>query len=69
MTRQGIQCQIHYPMTIDRERNIVASDQQQTENAGRLSRESLSLPMYPELEDLEVERICRAIQTFDPTTS
>ena len=64
---EGIQCSIHYPLTIDREENIVAPGQAETENARRLSRESLTLPLYPELEDLEVERICRAIRAFDPT--
>ena len=66
MMQQGIQCQIHYPLTIDLENNIVSSRQKATMNARRLARESLSLPMYPELEDREIERICDAIRSFQP---
>lgn len=66
MNQQGIQCQLHYPLTIDRETNIVSSGQTDAVNARRLACESLSLPMYPELDDIEVERICDAIRSFDP---
>ena len=67
MTQHDIQCQVHYPLTIDQETRIVSSNQEIGTNARRLARESLSLPMYPELEDPEVERICEAIRSFEPS--
>ncbi len=67
MTHQDIQCQVHYPLTIDQETSIVSCGQRAATNAQRLARESLSLPMYPELEDIEAERVCDAIRSFEPS--
>lgn len=66
MNDLGIQCQVHYPVTLDREAAIVSSAQKIAKNARRFARESLSLPIYPELTNTEVERVCDAIRRFDP---
>lgn len=63
---QGIQSQIHYPLTLDAE-PALAPESMAATNARRLAAESLSLPFYPELEDAEVERMCHALRSFEPT--
>ncbi|MDB4632979.1 DegT/DnrJ/EryC1/StrS family aminotransferase [bacterium] len=60
----GIQTQIHYPLSIDQEIHVVGIDQDTCPNARRLASESVSLPLYPELLDEEVGRVCTALRTF-----
>lgn len=62
---RGVNCQIHYPLTLDEEPTLAPSSPPAT-NARRLASESLSLPIYPELTDMEVERMCVALRTFEP---
>jgi len=63
---RGIQSQIHYPSPVHLQpayRNLgyLPGSLPVTES---ITKQILSLPIYPELEDEQVREICRAIQTF-----
>jgi dTDP-4-amino-4,6-dideoxygalactose transaminase len=64
--KNGIQAGIHYPMPIHLQpayqgRIRTSTNMVETE---RLSKEVLSLPMYPELKDCEIFEVVRVIQGF-----
>lgn len=65
LTRHGIHTQIHYPVPVHlqpayRENNI--NTLSCTES---IANEILSLPLYPEMQDEDVERVCRSIRLFN----
>ena len=62
---QGIDSQVHYPLTLDAESNLVASGAP-AQHARALASTSLSLPFYPEMLDCEINRVCAALVAFEP---
>jgi dTDP-4-amino-4,6-dideoxygalactose transaminase len=59
---QGIQTMIYYVLPIHK-LPVYAHLGVNAQNAERLSREVLSLPMYPELTPEQIQRVCDAIRT------
>ena len=62
MSERGIETKIHYPFLLSD--HPVFSATGEFENARRLSRTSLSLPIYPELTDKEITYVVDAIKSF-----
>ena len=68
LDRHGVGTAVHYPVPIHvqpayRGRLGRAGTFPETERAAS---EILSLPMYPELTEAEVDTVCRAAAVFDP---
>lgn len=61
---RGIQTQAHYPLPLDEESRLNSTGVTKAPRSAEFSRTSLTLPMYPSLTDSEVERICKAIESF-----
>jgi dTDP-4-amino-4,6-dideoxygalactose transaminase len=66
LSDRGIGCAVHYPVPVHRqrgyaERAIVPGGLPVTE---RICRQILSLPLYPELSDMDVERVIAAVRSF-----
>lgn len=66
LQRQGIGCTVYYPVPLHAQpgigpRSLVPVPLTHAEQAAR---DVLSLPMFPELTDAEVERVGRAVQAF-----
>jgi dTDP-4-amino-4,6-dideoxygalactose transaminase len=62
---QGIASSVHYPSTLDRQpamEGVVPPGDFPI--AGAAAREVLCLPMYPELTNEEVERVCEGVRGF-----
>ena len=68
LDERGIDSQVHYPLTLDAESNLVVPGPA-ARNARTLASTSLTLPLHPELLDQEVDRICDALHSFDPGRS
>lgn len=66
LERKGIQTAIHYPVPIHLVPSFSYSGYKKGDfpEAERASREILSLPIYPELRDHEIDKITRLIQQF-----
>jgi len=68
LNKSGIGNAIHYPLPIHRQpayRSRIRGSDALT-RTDRLSGRILSLPIYPELTDLQVENVCAAINEWDP---
>lgn len=64
---RGIGTNVHYPMPVHAQpayRGRVALGPAQCRATERAAAEVLSLPMFPELADVQVERVCEAIGTL-----
>ena len=66
LEEKGIQTAIHYPRPLHRQSSFKFLGHKRGDfpQSERVSREVLSLPMWPELKEGEVERIVEAIQRF-----
>lgn len=67
LEEQGVQCGIHYPLPIHLQpayRRLFAYSGGEFRNSEFLSKNVLSLPMYPELQRDEIEVICENIHDF-----
>jgi dTDP-4-amino-4,6-dideoxygalactose transaminase len=67
LSEAGIGTMIHYASPLHKEPAFseFAGDPAKFPEAERLSRQALSLPIYPELLDSEVEQICTEISNFE----
>lgn len=71
LEQNGIGCAVHYPIPL----HFIKPCIQMRYNRGdfpfaeRLSKEILSLPIYPELREKDISFICRTIYAFKKTTS
>ncbi len=64
LRKRKIQTAIHYPVPVHRQpiyKDLVRGD---NPNADRLSRRILSLPMYPELTDTQVDQVIDGVRSF-----
>jgi perosamine synthetase len=67
LEKNGIQCGIHYPIPIHLQpiyRELYGYDKGDFPNSELLSDTVLSLPMFPQLTDDEIDYICRKISEF-----
>ncbi|OIO14737.1 hypothetical protein AUJ73_01765 [Candidatus Gottesmanbacteria bacterium CG1_02_37_22] len=66
LLKRGIQTAIHYPSSIHLESSykFLGYGKGVFPESEKVSREILSLPMYPELTDKEVIKICKEIKAF-----
>lgn len=64
MMQQGIETRIHYPVPLHMVNVSEAFNPSMLEGAEDFSRTCLSLPIYPELTDSEVEHIVDSIKTY-----
>jgi dTDP-4-amino-4,6-dideoxygalactose transaminase len=66
LQRKGIETRIHYPTPLHLQPayKYLGYSKDEFPGAERLSREILSLPLYPELTNTEVLKVIRMIQTF-----
>jgi len=58
---QGIETLVHYPRAVHQHPGYTALARPGLERSEELAREVLSLPLYPQLEDVEVDRVCAAL--------
>lgn len=65
---QGIDSLIHYPIPAHEQASLidVARDPEGLPNAERHARTCVSLPCHSQLDDIDVERVVRAVNTFAP---
>jgi len=67
LAQHGIHTQIHYPVPIHRQEvyndRLPPCELPMTE---QVSREILSLPIYPELTDAQIDWVIAAINSFQP---
>ena len=70
LARQGIETLVHYPVPVHRQPaySELLRDDHALEVTNRMASEIVSLPMYPELEDSEVEQIITAVQEWAAST-
>ena len=68
LATRGIETLIHYPYLLHEQKLFRSCEQQALPIAEKVSREILSLPLYPELENSEVEAVCAAIEEFENKT-
>jgi dTDP-4-amino-4,6-dideoxygalactose transaminase len=62
-----IGCEIYYPVTMDQQRcfaDTPESSRRGCDVAHRLSREAISIPIYPELSESQKDEVISAIQDF-----
>jgi dTDP-4-amino-4,6-dideoxygalactose transaminase len=64
---QGIASSVHYPSTLDQQpalEGLVSVPEGSLPVATAAAREVLCLPMYPELTNEEVDRVCEGVRSF-----
>jgi len=66
LQQQGIETGIHYPVPLHRQPAWLRAygEAPPLPHAEKLAREILSLPVFPELSDAEVERVAAAVRSF-----
>lgn len=66
LKKQGIHTLVHYPVPIHRQPAYAGDEFSRLPlpNTEQAAREVLSLPLYPELTEAEVERVCRSVIDF-----
>lgn len=62
LERRGIGTAIHYPLSVHRQ--SIYKRIEYLLNTERVSNEILSIPMYPELNDWQIEKICSALSEW-----
>ena len=63
LAKRGIAAQVHYPIPAHRQLPFVVAGAPALPATDRVSAEVLSLPMYPELSDAEVDEVVDAVRT------
>ena len=66
LSAHGVETFIHYPVPIPRQPALAGTDPRQCPVCDRACAEVLSLPMYPALDDDDVEAVVRAVNSFSP---
>lgn len=67
-----IGCEIYYPVTLDQQacfQHLPLAARQGCETAHRLANEVLSIPVYPELTDSQIEEVIAALTSFVQSSS
>ncbi|MBA2297532.1 MAG: DegT/DnrJ/EryC1/StrS family aminotransferase [Actinobacteria bacterium] len=66
LASQGIETLVHYPRALHEHPGYRALARPGLERSEELAREALSLPLYPQLEDDEADRVCAALAELLP---
>ena len=61
LAARGIETLVHYPRALHQHPAYASLARAGLEQSERLADEVVSLPLYPQLQDDEVERVCEAI--------
>lgn len=67
LASNGISTNVHYPVPCHLQpawKNSVALGPRKCETSERLAREVVTLPLYPEMTDEQVERVCEALRAW-----
>jgi dTDP-4-amino-4,6-dideoxygalactose transaminase len=66
LVSKGIGSTVHYPHSLEEQPafSSLAADASDCPVAKRAATDVLSLPMFPELSDGEVERVCDEVRAF-----
>jgi dTDP-4-amino-4,6-dideoxygalactose transaminase len=65
LAARGIETLIHYPYLLHEQKIFRSGEQKSLPVAEKIAREILSLPLYPNLENGEIETICEAVAEFE----
>ena len=65
LVQQGIETKVHYPVPLNNSHVSGAFDPGMLDGAEDFSRTCISLPIYPELTDAEVEHIVDVIKQYN----
>src|SRR5215204_1731104 len=65
LSAHGIETLIHYPYLLHRQKLFHAAEQKSLPIAEKIVTQILSLPLYPEMENEEIEMVCEAIEEFE----
>jgi dTDP-3-amino-3,4,6-trideoxy-alpha-D-glucose transaminase len=57
---------VHYPLALNEQAAFAGARPGDCPHAERAARELVSLPLHPRLQDVDVDRICRAVTAFRP---
>ncbi|HEX5926793.1 MAG TPA: DegT/DnrJ/EryC1/StrS family aminotransferase [Baekduia sp.] len=66
LERHGVSTAVHYPFPIHRTDAYGAAPEGSLPVSEQLAREICTLPLFPTMSDLEVERIITAVASFEP---
>jgi dTDP-4-amino-4,6-dideoxygalactose transaminase len=61
MTELGVQTLIHYPVTIQRQKAFKGQQSDAFPASNSFADQIVSIPIYPELIDAQVDKICSAV--------
>ncbi len=61
LSERGIETAVHYPLALHEHPAYTALSRPGLERSEHHARQVLSLPLYPQLEDAEVDRVCAAV--------
>ncbi len=66
LAKSGISCVVYYPIPIHLQKALAHLGYKKGDfpNAERAAREVLSLPLYPELQEIEIRYVCSRIKEF-----
>jgi dTDP-4-amino-4,6-dideoxygalactose transaminase len=64
LAARGIETIIHYPYLLHEQKIFRSNEQKSLPVAEKVVNEILSLPLYPQMENSEVEQVCDAIADF-----
>ncbi len=64
LEKKGIKTLIHYPIPVHGQKAFSSYNNQKLEVTERVASEILSLPMFPELSESEVEEVANAVKSF-----
>lgn len=60
----GIETGVHYPISLNQQPGLCHLSRKSLPNADRLAREVLSLPLFPEMTDSQVEYVVNGVKEF-----
>ena len=64
LRERGIESQIHYPVPVHMQAAYAHLDVRRLPETERVARQILSLPMYPEMTEIEVRSVIKAVREF-----
>ena len=64
LAEDGIGSSVHYPMGLHQQQAFAGQTEGELPVSAAAGGEVLCLPIFPELTDAEVERVCAAIRAF-----
>ncbi len=64
LEKNGVKTLIHYPIPVHKQKVFCRYNSQRLEVTERVASEILSLPMFPELTEAEVEEVAAAVKSF-----